>query len=233
MSGLLTLAQMKTEVRAGFGNSTEYDARLNNLLTMAQDRLVGRHDFEELKVRATLGTTASTSDPSADMVIAVPTNMRQLYSVAVIDGANSRKLEPVPSALWDSLIPYAEQYTRERPSKYRRWGANIELWRVPNAAYTLRGHYSTWATALTSETQKSDLERKDQLLILLAQIWLGVLIDRPDRANYFWSVFKTIYEESLGVSVYKADINKSSTEDRGAADDYWRQPFVTTQPMVD
>lgn len=226
--GLLTLNEMKTEIRAAFGNTTTYDSRLTSLLNMAQDRLVARHDFEELKVRDTIGTTADTGDASADMVIALPGTLRQLYSVAVIDGANSRKLTRVPSALWDATIPYAEAFTRGKPDKYRRWGNSIELWRVPDATYTLRGHWSKWATALADATPTgtSDLERKDQLLILLVLVWLSALADRPDRANYFWSIFKTVYEESFGVSVYEADLNKSDTDSGSSIDDYWKDPMI-------
>ncbi len=231
--GLLTLAELKTEVRGAFGNTAEYDSRLNNMLTMAQDRLVSKHDFEELKVRGTIATIDDTDDASADMVVALPSNLRQLYSIALIDDVNSRKLDSVPSAQWDELIPYAEAFTRGRPTKYRRWGPNIELWRIPDDEYVLRGHYSTWGTAFTGDAQKSDLERKDQLLILLAQIWLAALIDRPDRANYFWSIFKTIYQESFGVSVYKADANISDTPGGATVDDYWLNPWVSGMPQVE
>ncbi len=231
--GVLTLAQMKTEVRAAFGDSTQYDARLDNLFTLAQDRLVSKHDFEELKVRATLATTSVTADPSVDMVVALPVTLRQLYSVILVDDMNSRRLQPIPGHLWDKEIPYAEAFTRARPTKYRRWGTNIELWRVPDAAYVLRGHYTTWGTAFTTDSQKSDLERKDQLLILLVQIWLAVLLDRPDRANYFWAVFKTMYEESFHVSIYQADVNMGSTSSSASVDNYWQNPFVSGLSQVE
>ena len=228
MSGTLSLSQMKSEVRYAFGNTTEHDSRLTYLFTLAQQKMIRRHDFEELKVRGTIGTTADTGDESADMLIALPSGLRQLYSAVLIDGLSSWKLIAVNPRSWESTVPYPEELSRGKPSHYKRWANYIQLWRVPNAAYVIRGHYSTWGTAFVNETDVSSIDYKDELLILLVQVWISSGQDRPDRTNYFWAMFKTAYEEAFGQDMYQSDLNAAGEGSRSSVDNYWLNPAVNS-----
>ena len=234
--GTMTLSEMKVEVRAAFGgaNNTSMDSRLTSLFNLAQTRLARKHDFEELKTRGDLGPIVITADPTADMTIALPTSprIRQLYTIVLVDGTNSRKLTQVTNKEWETRIPYGEEFSTGRPDIYKRWGDTLYLWRVPDAVYQLRSHYSTWPTAFsTDETVTSDLDDKDDLLITLVDIWAATSLDRPDRANYFWAIFKSMYEEAFQQSIYQADLDGSGKALGGSTStDYWKNPWYSGPP---
>ena len=93
----------------------------------------------------------------------------------------------------------------------------------------MRTYFTNWPTDLSSGTDKSDLDEKDDLIILLTMIWLSTSQDRPDRANYFWAVFKTVYEEALGEDLNRPD--EDAGPRRGLTPgDYWLNPFEQTSP---
>ncbi len=83
--GALTLAELKTGVRDHFSGRTDKDTRLTQLLNIAQIRLVRDHDFEEMKGQTTLEPTF-TGTLATDKFIAIPSTVKEIFSVAVIDG---------------------------------------------------------------------------------------------------------------------------------------------------
>ena len=228
--GTFTLDEMKTEIREGLGGRADYDTRLTLLINLAQMRLARRHDFEELRARGSL-TAPVTATPVDDMTIALPTSpkLRKINSIAVMDGQNSQKLLGRTWRQWDSEIPKPEEFARGRPSMYRRIGDSIEIWRIPDIQYTLRTYFTNWPIELVDGTDKSDLDEKDDLIILLSLIWLSALQDRPDRANYFWAIFKTSYEEAMGEDLHRPDENAGARSGLTAGD-YWLNPFEQTSP---
>ena len=196
---------------------------------LVHPRVVLIHDFEELKVRDTFGTTANNGvgNESTDMVMALPSETREIYSIIRVDSAESQKLIQVPSRQWDSVIPYPEYFNRAAPTHYRRWGDNIELWHVPDAIYTIRGHRSKWPTTLVNDTDLSDIDRKDDLIITLTMIWLCIQSDRQDRANHYWAVFKTLHKESISEDEYHPDLRPGSrfTESMARPIEDYKNPF--------
>src|SRR5687768_2599191 len=183
MPSELTVAQYKTEIRSAFGNRTDLDGRLSIVLGLAQKMLARMHDFDELRLRATI-STAVTGSAANDKIISLSTlfpagveaQLRKIYSIRLFaSGAQSRKLQKIIPRRWDTLVPEAEFYSRGKPTHYVLWKKNeIELWRVPDAVYTMHFRYLIWPATVGADGTTLTLENVDDLLINLACSYLAL-----------------------------------------------------------
>ena len=149
--GTLTLDNIKTEMRASLGGRTDLDSRLTTVINLAQMRIARKHRWEELEALYT-NTTAFTSTPASDKFLALPANVRDIYSVRLIDGSNSRKLTRVPNRTWDKRLPEPEYYATGRPTLYTLRRNIMELWKVPDAAYSLEAFGIFWPATFSDAT---------------------------------------------------------------------------------
>ena len=69
---VLTIAQIKSEIRVILGGRTDGDSRLNGVINMSNQRLSRLYDFDELRGRATL-TTVVTANAADDKYISLAT----------------------------------------------------------------------------------------------------------------------------------------------------------------
>ncbi len=224
--GALTLAELKTGVRDHFSGRTDKDTRLTQLLNIAQIRLVRDHDFEEMKGQTTL-EPAFTGTLATDKFIAIPSTVKEIFSVAVIDDSAGYPVTQKAGRTFAKEIPYNEEWSTNRPRICRRWGlSNLEVWPIPDQAYVYPYLYSSWPTDLSSESGVSDISKKDDLLILLTAMWLAVEIDRPDRANYLFAIFQNEYKNAVREDEKKPDLEIAGYRAGvGGHGEYWKQPF--------
>ena len=226
--GTLTNTELQDEIRYNLGNRTDLDTRLQRFLNLAQIRVARLHDFDELK--ALMTNTTNYVDDSTDKFLVVPTRLRKVFSLRLIDGSNSRKLDMVTPRMWDRVIPKPDYYSRGRPSKFVRWGDNLEFWRVPDAEYDLELRCTLWPTPFSTGSQTSDLDQKDDALIALGTSLAFTSLRRMDKANEHWAIFRSIMKESTGEDVIDPDLEitpgpGSTSSDVGLSKGY-DDPFV-------
>lgn len=113
-----------------------------------------RQDWDELHTSTDKVTVASTKSYHLVNDWAM-TTLKDIYSLRLIDGANSRRLIYTPVSEIDTYIPYPEQFSTGRPYWYTKRGLSLELIKVPDAVYTIRIHHSNWPTVLELETDES------------------------------------------------------------------------------
>ena len=173
-----TALQMVTIMADALGKSVNATAisgallgdRCYDFLNWGQQRVARFYSLQELNV---IQESAATVTSVARYPLVTGTNNlgltrpKDLQSVRLIDGANSRTLTRKSQRWFDQRFPLITNYADGRPYIYTRWGNNIELFRRPDAAYTLYIRYPQWATDLTSSSTSSDFENKDQLLITM------------------------------------------------------------------
>lgn len=141
--------------------------RVQTYLNWAQKRTARFYSFHELNV---LKTTCTTVTDVKRYPLTAGTNTlgltrpKDISSIRLIDGAYSMKITRWSTRRFDTKYPRPANYSTGRPSIYIRDGDNIELFKVPNAAYTLYIRYPQWATDFTSGAQVSDFKDKDQLI---------------------------------------------------------------------
>ncbi len=242
MPSNLTVDQLKTEIRSAFGGRTDFDTRLDIILGLAQRMLARMHDFDELRGRATINT-AVTGNAANDKIIALTTlylgglsqTLRKIYDIRLFaTGGQSRKLTKIMPRRWDKLVPESEYYSRGKPTHYVQWKRDeIELWRVPDAVYTMHFRYFNWPAAIGAGGTFLTLENVDDLLINLACSYLALSVGHLSRSNDFYRAFANGAAEALKediedydthMAVYGQEIGVSIN--RGYDD-----PFLRSMPI--
>lgn len=171
-----TRDQMVTIVADALGKSTNAIAlsgatlgdRCVDFLNWGQERIARSYDFEELNA---LITTAVTVASVKTYPLTTGTNNlgltrpKDIDTIRIIDDENSIKLKRWDKRAFDKKFPYPENYSTARPEIYIRHGGNIELFRIPDDAYSLYIRYPQWPAQLSTSSTESSFENKDQLII--------------------------------------------------------------------
>lgn len=174
----LTRTEMVTEICDVVGKSSSASAvsgallqdRVVTYLNFGQKRLARMYSFRELNILATTPTTV-TDVKRYPLLSTGGTNnlgltrVKDISSIRLIDAEHSRVITRWHYRKFDKRFPRPENYSTGRPYIYIWWGTAIELFRVPNAAYSLSIRYPQWASPLNAANQISDFIDKDQLLI--------------------------------------------------------------------
>lgn len=241
MPSNLTVGEFKTEIRAAFGGRTDFDSRLAIILGMSERMLARMHDFDELRGRATINT-AVTGSAANDKIIALTSlylgglsqTLRKIYDIRLFaTGNQSRKLKKVLPRRWDTLVPENEAYSRGKPTHYVQWKkTEIELWRVPDAAYTMHFRYTNWPAAVGADGTFLTLENIDDLIILLACSYVALSAGHLQRSNEFYRAFANKALDALQEDVEDYDTHMAihGTEISGTINRGYDDPFVKRMP---
>lgn len=200
---ILDITGIKSEVRAALGGRTDTDDRLIGALNLSQMRLARLHDFDELRSIIPINT-AVTASAAADKVISLSTlgRYRKIYTIRLYAPTTqqSRKLRKVLPKRWDKLIPEPEYYSRGTPTDYMTWGKDqIELWKVPDAVYSLYFRYSRWPTILAANAAAEflDLENVDDLIIHLTLSYINMSLGNMEKAAEYYKIYAALAKEAL------------------------------------
>lgn len=171
-----TRDQMVTIVADAIGKSRSASAlsgallgdRCVDFLNWGQQRIARSYNFDELNINQESAVTVA--DIKRYPMITGTNNLglvrpKDIASLRLIDAHNSLTLKRVTPRWFDIRFPQPTNYSTGRPEMYTRYGSNLELFRIPDDAYTLYIRYPRWAADLDSASQTSDFEYKDQLLI--------------------------------------------------------------------
>lgn len=219
--GTTTLSQMESLVRKHLGNRTDLDDELDELINFAQDMICRQHPHSDLDELITDTLTADSATYTLSSV------SRDIYSVRVLDGTNSRKLDYIEYRLFDDMLPKPDEYTTGRPSHYTFWETKLELWRVPDDTYSIRIRRSKWPTALSGSADTSDYSHMDDIIVCLATSWAFKMIGETDRMK-FWGdhAWRQLRQEIINdMRISDASVVPSGNL-RMVVSDYWKDPFV-------
>lgn len=200
MAGILTLDEMSAEVLDNLtqqgsmttANNVTLSTMATRWLNRAQIRVARMHDL--IWVEQTSSTTASQQRYAFD------TKLRSVHSLRLEDGTDSRRLTLVMPGKMDSLFPKPDEQTTGTPTIYTPFENTntFELFKIPDATYTIRIRCSLWPTTLSTGTQVSDFTYLDDVLIAYATMygyqWLQEMND-----SKFW--------KGVGNDELKAQIN--------------------------
>ena len=157
----------KAEAASAISGAT-LQTRVRTYLNWAQKRIARYYNFHELNV---LYESAATVADVARYPLTTGTNNlglttpKDISSIRLIDDQNSRTLVRWSQRKFDRYFPYPTNYTTARPNIYIRWGNYVELFKIPDDAYTLYIRYPQWPTVFSTGSQTSDFDNKDQLVI--------------------------------------------------------------------
>jgi hypothetical protein len=243
--GLLTFTQIKTEISAHHGGRADITSRLNTVVDLAQMRMARLKDWDGLKllIRGTLnyGGTAQV-DKVYDLSSELPTNylLKQIYSIRILSSdGRSKKLVGKVQSEFDKMVPEPEYYARGFPEIYVRTATKsgstyikqgIELWRVPDEAYSIEVRAQTWPGYLTNSgkatTDASDLDL-DDALIHLSTSYLYNSFGREDKARFHFAIYKDIINDAEKLEDEDFDtVIAGVSVSQGVMGQYWLDPFV-------
>jgi len=186
---------MRDEVRANIKRTAAAfsDAKINRRLNWAQDYLSDLHTYEEMRKT---DTSKETTDGAN--TITWPTRMKDLYSVVVRDGARSRKLIYVKAREFDDIVPRPATYSEGLPSWYVDYGSTFELFKIPDATYSLVIRHSQYPADFADDSSESSLLRKDALIVAIATVFgFWSLRELEDAAYWGGELVPPLYEASL------------------------------------
>lgn len=241
MPSNLTVGEFKTEIRGAFGGRTDLDSRLNVVLGLAQRMLARMHDFDELRGRATINTAVTGSAANDKIVALTPLylgglsqTLRKIYSIRLFAaGAQSRKLKKIIPRRWDTLVPEPEFYARGKPSHYVQWKKDeIELWKVPDAVYTMHFRYLNWPAAIGADGTFLTLENVDDLIISLSCSYVALSAGHLQRSNEFYRAFANGARDAFREDIEDYDTHMAvhGTEVTGSISRGYDDPFQRSMP---
>jgi hypothetical protein len=228
--GTLTFTELQDEVRAGLGGRTDLNARLGRFLNLAQQRLARMHDFDEMETIST--TTINNTGSDDDRYISLP-NLREVYSIVVIDESRSRKLKQISPRRWDRMLPLPQYHSRDIPSIYTVWGSVVEVFQLPEKEYSVRMRWTKWPTDLSAGSATSEFNQKDELLIELAISYAYRSLGKPDESAKHEGVARRLFSEAEDIDREKPDLDQVGDARTGSEvqpQDYWRDPFTDRTP---
>lgn len=233
--GQMTQTEMETELKGALGNRQDLNARLYHFLNLAQVRICRKHDWREMST-ITEGSLPFTGTKTDDRFLALPTNMRSLYSFLLVDPdsmSDSFELQLIQLNVWNKFISATDAYSRGKTSSYTIWEKKFEFWRIPDKAYLYEIRHTLWPTEFTNGGGLvSDLDRKDDMIIALGASWAFLTLREMDEANRWWGIYKNMINDHIGLEVERPalDIKPAFETFKGGNSDYWTDPFRSASP---
>ena len=241
--GTLTRDEFVTEICDTVGKSVSASAvsgatlqtRVRTYLNWAQARIARFYSFHELN---TLYESAATVDGTKRYPMITGTSNlgltrpKDISSIRLIDSENSRTLVRWSQRKFDKHFPYPTNYTEQRPKLYIRWGSYVEMFPIPDDAYTLHIRYPQWPTVLSTGTQTTDFEEKDQLLITGGILETYLALEEYDDAEVWYARFLGQLKDAV---VAEGDVDwEPQAEEFNAITGYssgspWTDPYGTPE----
>ncbi len=114
--------------------------------------------------------------------LAKPDSCKYIYSIRLIDGAMSRKLEPVTPRRADLFTPFGQQLDVGRPTQYCEWLDWIQLSKIPDATYVVKIRYVKWQDAFASDSATAEISHADDLIIKAAAMYVWEILGEPEQS---------------------------------------------------
>lgn len=174
-------------------SATNLEDRVVNYLNWAQKRIARHYSFQELDILLT--TAATVADIKRYPIESGTNNLglvrpKDIQTIRLIDGENSRKLARWSTRKFDTKIPRPENYSTGRPSVYIRHGNFLELFRIPDAVYSMSVRYPQWPLDLSAAGQYTDFKDKDQLLVTAGTLETYLALEEYADAKVWYDRFE-------------------------------------------
>lgn len=217
--------QIITEALYIAGNRDDLTTHAQTWFNWALHRIDRVCDMKGLEVRANASTVINQKE------YALPSDCKYIETIRLIDGANSRYLIAVDSREFDQKIPYPEQSTTGRPDWYVEWESIFELYRIPNAVYTMLMRYWKWQDEITLDATSPEIAHSDDIIVqaLVAEIWKNTE-ELTKEATAHAALIQMLYAHK-GVEKMHPDFEPKAKAFQGGAKGFvaeegWKNPFL-------
>ncbi len=199
----------------------------------AQTVIAYTKDFDELIFLDTANakTTANTNlyHMTSNLNLTRP---KDIYSIRLMANDNSRKLTYVPLRKLDEIVPYTNQTGTGYPDWYTIRGEYVELYKIPNANYSLYIQHSRWPAILSNETDTTPFVNIDPVIVTLA---VEMALSSLEGSSGDWF---SRARQLLGLSVKEETARPDQVfvaqpfnpAPSGIVGEYWNNPWIRKQP---
>lgn len=181
-----------------------------------------------------------TTDPKGIVPGFNLVNPKDIYSIRLMDDADSRKLLYMPYRTLDKFVPWTQETGTDRSNYYVQRGMYLELYPIPDSAYPLYIQHSQWPTKLVLDADQTCYLNIDFVIVqLAADLALDAITPVDPRVKTKdWSQRA---RELLGISVKEEEYKPDQTfiaqpfSPTGViyTGSYWLNPWMTKQPQTD
>lgn len=195
-------------------------------LNSAMVHMSRKHDFSDLKKEYTSATVANQKNYTK------PTDCKHVRDLVLLDGSSSIKLVPVTVREFDKLIPYPENNTTGRPNWYVEHGDCIDLYRIPDAVYTMHMKTVQWPTTITATTDSLTYKTdKDDIIVSYMCAEGFKHFQMYEDAKWWEADFMIKFKEAMINDEFMPDWNPvgrgfDSGESTIGIGDPWNNPWV-------
>jgi hypothetical protein len=163
--------------------------------------------------------------------LAKPSECRYIYSIRLLDGAESRKLIPMPPRRLDLFEPFGIQTAPARTTHYVEWKDWIQLYPIPDATYVIKIRYYKWQTAFAEGASTAEIDYIDDIIIKAAAIHVWTILGEPEQAAIMERAVETDLIKCGKLEKLKPDlvIKPNMGSYARSDEDTWNDPFVTSQ----
>ena len=217
--------EFKTEVLANVGRvgDTALSARLNSPYLRALQRICRAYDFREMNRNTTFSTVASTKEYE------LHDRCKDILSVVLVNDTISRKLKYIPPRALDESVPYPEAWATGVPTYYSKYFDNIELWKIPDAAYTVNVRQSLYPGTTISDDDECVYVRKDDMVSAMMTAYAYQMLMENDEYRSWMSdamqMLKEYKREEENQPDY-APVAKPYSAEPTYAGQGWDNPFI-------
>lgn len=237
MAGVLTRTQIEQEALDNAAKNGALTLQSGTLLSTRITTYVNRAQLWIARRADLLQATATSSTVTSQQSYSFPSGFRNIYTLKLEDGLNSRKVQCILPWQFDGKIPLPSAMTTQRSWFYVPYKdtGTFELFPIPDGVYTLRLRYSYYPSDFTSSTATSQYTNCDDALIAYATSmvfsWLQELKDAATWKAKGDEIVDQVQELSNEEKQFIdwAPIYEGYTvqSDQAFVGDYTNNPFVT------
>lgn len=157
-----------------------------------------------------------------------PSNCKYIYDFRLIDGSNSRKLEPIPPNVLDKYVSFGATASFGRPTRYSMWKDWLQLYKIPDDTYVLKMRYYKWMSELDADADELEVTDIEELVISATASIVWSMLGEPEQSSMQEARYYRLLRECKKIERMHSDLvlkpNMASTG--RSADDLQTDPFA-------
>lgn len=239
MAGILTRSQLVSEILDNVSKASTTPTRSGVTLETMAIRYLDRAHITIARKEDFLFNIRTASTTADQKDYAMPSDIKALYSLRLENGLSSIKLTVAMPWEFDRLVPKPNELTTGQPDWYVPYKSTntFELFRIPDAAYTMRMRLSYWPAAMSSDAQTSDYSNMDDVLIAYATSfmyrWLQEYADAETWKAHADGLFEDASKaERDSLPDWATRPRGFSTAPPASIGEYYNDPFIFGDPSV-
>ena len=194
----LSYTNIRAAVRDNIGGRGDLDSNINTYINQIVRRIARRHRWRDLEKETTFTTVASTKRYS------LASDLEQIHTLRLTElsgstYSGSRELILVSPHIMDSIIPINEQESTGKSKWCVWWGKNLDLYPIPDDAYTVRYRYDALPTDMSADGSVASITNIDDVIINGTTMQMWAFLEEPDNVAIWGSLFNATLKEAISV----------------------------------